>query len=110
MDNLIMILVIIIGIAAAGLFVVWFFKQTKEKQIEMLQQWLILAVVRAEKELGEGTGQLKLRYVYDKFIKEFKFLAKVISFEEFSKYVDDALEAMKHMIQNNKNVVNYINK
>ncbi len=107
MDNIILILLTVLGV---GAFAFWFYKLGKEKQIDMLQQWLILAVVQAEKELGSNTGQLKLRFVYDKFIQEFKFLSKVITFEQFSNMVDDALEAMKHMIQNNKAVVDYINK
>ena len=36
---------------------------TKE-QVAKIKQWLLLAVTTAEKELGNGTGQLKLRYVY----------------------------------------------
>lgn len=105
MDNIILILLTLLGI---GAFAFWFYKLGKEKQIEMLKQWLILAVTQAEKELGSGTGAVKLRFVYDKFIKRFKFLSKVITFEQFSALVDDALEVMRLMIQNNKNVANYI--
>lgn len=107
MDNIILILLTLLGI---GAFAFWFFKLSKEKQIEMLQQWLILAVVQAEKELGGGTGQVKLRFVYDMFMQKFKFLSKVITFQQFSDLVDEALKAMKLMIQNNKNVADYINK
>ena len=78
--------------------------------MEILKNWLLLAVVQAEKELGGGTGQLKLRYVYDMFIKQFSFLSKVITFTQFSSLVDEALIVMKQMIVDNKNVENYINK
>jgi hypothetical protein len=76
----------------------------------MIKQWLILAVVEAEKKLGEKTGQLKLRYVYDLFIKRFKFASKLITFEQFSALVDEALEVMRLMIQQNQNVANYIKR
>ena len=105
MDNIILILLTLLGI---GAFAFWFYKLGKEKQIEMIRQWLILAVTQAEKELGEKTGQLKLRYVYDLFIKRFKFLSKIITFDQFSSLVDDALEAMRHLIETNVAVANYI--
>jgi hypothetical protein len=76
----------------------------------MIKQWLILAVVEAEKKLGEKTGQLKLRYVYDLFIKRFKFASKLITFEMFSALVDEALEAMRHLIETNQSIADYINK
>ena len=110
MDNIILILLTVLGVGAAVLFAVWFFKQSKEKQIALVKEWLLLAVIEAEKKLGEGVGAVKLRYVYDLFLERFKFLSKVITFEEFSALVDEVLETMKFMIQNNKNVKDYINK
>ena len=96
----------IVGAAAIGIY--QFCKMTKQKQIETVLEWLLLAVVKAEKELGSGTGQIKLRYVYDLFIDKFKFLALVIPFEQFSGLVDQALDTMKDMIANNKQVKEYI--
>lgn len=74
---------------------------TKE-QIAKIKQWLLLVVTQAEKELGGGTGQLKLRYVYDLFISRFPTTAKIVSFETFSKWVDDALDDMRKMLESNK--------
>ena len=110
MENLLIALIIIAGLCIAGIALIWFLRLSKQQQMEMLKQWLILAVVQAEKELGGGTGAVKLRYVYDMFIKRFKFISKIITFEQFSALVDEALEVMRLMIQNNKNVVDYINK
>lgn len=107
MDNIILILLTLLGI---GVFAFWFYKLGKEKQIEMIKQWLLLAVIEAEKQLGGGTGAVKLRFVYDKFIERFKFMSKIITFEQFSSLVDEALEVMRLMIQQNKNVANYISK
>ena len=110
MDNALIALIILLGLCAAGIMICCFLKLSKEKQIEMIKQWLILAVVEAEKKLGEKTGQLKLRYVYDLFIKRFKFASKLITFEQFSALVDESLKIMREMIQNNPNVAAYINK
>ena len=108
MDNLLIALIILLGLCAAGIMICCFLKLSKEKQIEMIKQWLILAVTQAEKELGEKTGQIKLRYVYDMFIKRFKFASKFITFEQFSALVDESLKIMRHMIETNIAVANYI--
>ena len=66
-----------------------FFKLPRESQIAKVKEWLLFAVMQAEKELGSGTGQLKLRYVYDMFVSKFPYLVQFVSFEFFSKLVDD---------------------
>ena len=72
-----------------------------EKQLGKIKEWLLYAVTMAERELGGGTGRLKLRYVYDWFLKTFPWLAKVVSFELFSSLVDEALEEMKRLMESN---------
>lgn len=82
---------------------IWF-KKPGNEQLEQVKQWLIYAVAKAEAELGSGTGQLKLRYVYDQFIKKFPAVAIFLSFEDFSKLVDEALEELEKMIKENKEI------
>ena len=79
-----------------------FARQPKEKQIEQVREWMLYACTLAEAELGSGSGQLKLRYVYDLFHQRFPVLAKVISFDFFSDLVDEALKEMRKMLENNK--------
>lgn len=78
------------------------------EQIAKIKQWLLLAVTQAERELGGGTGQLKLRYVYDLFISRFPVAAKIVSFEVFSTWVDDALEDMRKMLETNKAAAEFV--
>lgn len=73
-----------------------------EQQVKNIKEWLLLAVTTAEKELGGGTGQLKLRYVYDMFVSRYPVAAKVVPFETFSTWVDEALENMKNMLKSNE--------
>ncbi len=73
-----------------------------------VREWLVWAVTRAEKELGGGTGQLKLRQVYDWFTSKFPALAAILPFKVFSAWVDTALEKMKAMLSNNASVANYV--
>lgn len=107
LDNVIIIAIVAILI---GVFAVWFFRLGKEKQMQIIKEWLLLAVIKAEKELGDGTGQVKLRFVYDMFIDKFRFVAMFISFSQFSDLVDLALITMKDMIANNNQIKEYINK
>jgi len=78
----------------------------KNKVIE----WLIYAVTEAEKQLGGGTGQLKLRLCYDWFVQKFPVIATVVRFEVFSAWVDIALDIMKDWLRSNSNVANYISE
>lgn len=73
-----------------------------KNQISKIKKWLLLAVTQAEKNLGGGTGALKLRMVYDLFIIKFPFTAKIVSFKTFSLWVDEALEAMKKLLIENE--------
>lgn len=73
-----------------------------------VREWLKYAVTMAEKELGSGTGQLKLRKVYDWFIQMFPVFSKLLPFVLFSKLVDEALCWMKEQIESNGKIANYI--
>lgn len=96
---IIALIAIVAGIVYAA---VKYFKKPTAEQIKCLKEWLKLAVIQAEKELGEKTGQAKLRYVYDLFLTKFSWLAKVITFEQFSNYVDEALEWMRNQLESNE--------
>ena len=78
------------------------------EQLKKVKEWLLWAVAEAEKELGSGTGQLKLRYVYDMFIVKFPSLAKIISFETFSCMVDEVLDEFKKLLNKNDKMKKYI--
>lgn len=99
---------IIVGFIAvliiAGISVYKFAGLPTKSQIVKVKEWLLYAVTMAEAELGGGTGKLKLRSVYDMFIAKFPVMAKVVSFETFSLWVDEALEEMRIMLETNENV------
>ena len=94
---------IAIGIVA----VINFIKQPRDEQKEALREWLLWAVTEAEKTLGAGTGQLKLRYVYNLALKEFPWLS-FISFDWFSDMVDEVLETMRNQIKINDKIRAYV--
>lgn len=80
---------------------------TKE-QLEKVREWLLFAVIQVEKDLGSGTGKLKLRTAYDMFIQRFPDLAMFIPFNRFSALVDDALEEMRAMLEVNQAVKSFV--
>lgn len=81
-----------------------FLEMPSAEQREKVKEWLLWAVTEAEKELGSGTGQLKLRQVYDLFLQRFPAVAKRISFATFSYWVDKALIDMREMLNKNKTI------
>lgn len=74
---------------------------SKAERYELIRGWLLQAVIWAEALYGSGTGRLKLSAVYSAFCEQLPWLAKVIPFETFAQYVDDALEEMRHLIESN---------
>lgn len=85
-----------------------FLSKPNEQKLNDVKEWLIYATSEAEKILGGGTGQLKLRMVYDMFLIKFPDIAKMITFDMFSSLVDQALEEFKRILATNKNVQLYI--
>lgn len=70
--------------------------------------FLLEAVVRAEKDLGSGTGRIKLSVVYGNFIEKYPILSKIIPFPVFSAWVDAVLEDMKDILSKNEKVRAYV--
>ena len=99
---------IILALAAVLGVAVWYvyryFNLPSEAQLAKVREWLLWAVTEAEKELGGGTGKLKLRQVYDLFVTRFPWLARIVPFDLFSSLVDDALEDMRDMLKTNQAV------
>lgn len=100
----------IIALAVGGVILIGVIIYLVVCQKEKVKEWLKWAVVEAEKLLGSGTGQLKLRQVYDWFVEKFPFVAAVVPFRVFSAWVDTALETMREWLGDNKQIQAYINE
>ena len=108
-DNWALIVALVCMVVTVAVAITGFFNQPTKQQLAKVKEWLLYAVTMAEKELGGGTGKLKLRYVYDLFLSKFGWLAKVITFEQFSGLVDEALEEMKRLLESNASVQQLVN-
>ena len=109
-ENWMVVFGLAVAVIIAVLVVYRFFGLPTEKQVEKIKEWLIWACIEAERALQSGTGQLKLRQVYDMFcsVPAFTWVAKIISFELFSEWVSDALATAKEMMINNKTLAEYV--
>ena len=92
------------ALVVAGVAIYRYFGLPSDAQLAKVREWLLWAVTEAEKELGGGTGKLKLRQVYDLFVTRFPWLARIVPFDLFSSMVDDALEDMREMLKTNQAV------
>lgn len=86
---------------ALGMFLGKFVKKSREEKIQVVKNWLLYAVAMAEKELGSGTGRIKLGQVYEQFLLVFPQLQHVISFDMFAKLVDDVLIEFQELVEEN---------
>lgn len=109
-ENLYLLIAAVAVVGSCAAVAYRFLGQPREKQVDKVKEWLIWACVEAEKQLQSGTGQLKLREVWNLFcaVPAFTWVAKVISFETFSGWVSEALIQVKEMIVANDSLAKYV--
>lgn len=108
-DNWMLLVALFAVIFMAGVAIYTFLSYPTSTRIKKVKEWLLYAVTCAEKELGSGTGKIKLRTVYDMFVVRFPWLSRGISFDRFSALVDQALDEMRKILSTNERVNDYIN-
>lgn len=101
-------LVIAFFVAAVSSALYYFIKLPRQQRLDNIKEWLKYAVTEAEKALGSGTGQLKLRMVYDMAVKQFPWVLSIVTFETFSLWVDDALKWMNNQIETNQAITEFV--
>ena len=107
-DNWSLLVIIIAVFTVGSVYVKKFVDTPTAQQIAKIKEWLLFAVIKAEKELGSGTGVVKLRYVYNMFVEKFPSMVDMISFELFSNMVDEVLEQMRHLLDTNLDIKFYV--
>ena len=93
---------IIIAMIALVIAAVLTVKKLRHLSELTANQCLLGWVVLAEKDLGSGNGRLKLAKDYGWFVEKFPILTTFVTFETFSKWVDEALDEMKEIIEKEK--------
>ena len=103
------LLIILIGVVIiAYRYLKKFSGLPSEEQLNKVRQWLLYAVIEAEKIYSSGTGRAKLAYVYNLFLEKFPSLAPVIPFDLFSRLVDEVLVEMRNLLETNKDIEFYV--
>ncbi|MDD7026331.1 MAG: hypothetical protein PUI46_04475 [Lachnospiraceae bacterium] len=110
MKCLVLIAAALTLIGAAVVVAYRFLGQPSEKQVAKIKEWLIWACIEAERGLQSGTGQLKLREVWNLFcaVPAFGWVARIISFDTFSGWVTEALSTVKRMLVENHRLASYV--
>lgn len=101
-NSIVLIVVILAVVLAVSYFVFTFIRKSREEKITAVKEWLLFCVTKMENIYGSGTGQIKLRAAWDFALQRFPFLAMLVTFDEFSEWIDEALEKMKEMLKNEK--------
>ncbi len=102
---IVVVLILLAGLVGVGLRLS---KLSKAERYSQIRGWLLQAVLMAEREFGSGTGKLKLSNVYAAFCTQLPWLAKLITFDVFSGYVDDALAEMKDILHRNSAIASVV--
>lgn len=94
MANMIVILIVLIGLFIG-------IKAGYEKQIK---QFLLYLVVKAEKEFGGKTGELKFAAVASWIYEKLPAIARIfISSDNIEELIEEAVELMKKYLAENEN-------
>ena len=109
-ENWFLVVALITCIAFVISLIIRFLGLPTEKQQKKVKEWLVWGCIEAERALQSGTGQLKLREVWNMFcaVPTFTWVARLITFELFSTWVSDALLTMKEMLINNPALADYV--
>ena len=103
-NNWSIIIAVIAILVVAGVAVYKFLQLPISVQIKKVKKCLLAWVISAEADLGGGTCKVKLSVVYGYFVIAFPILKNFVSFETFSRWVDEALDTMREMLKENPNL------
>ncbi len=108
-DNWSLLVVILAAVAVALVFTKRFAELPSEEQQKKIKEVLLLWVIEAEKTFKNGTGVIKLRWCYEKFVERYPQLVAIVPFEVFARWVDEVLVQMRHLLETNLDVFYYVN-
>lgn len=99
------ILIAVVAVIIVAIIVAEYFLNLPTKtQLQNIKEWLLWAMIQAEQDLGDKTGEIKLRQTYDRFVMRFPFLSETISFTCFRHLVDEELDEMREIMRANENI------
>ena len=85
-----------------------FMKLTPKQQLEKVKVALLYMVTEAEKELKSKTGRIKRSMVWEWLVERFPIVTLFITEEQYDELLNKALEEFRKMLENNKELYNYV--
>ena len=107
-ENWSLLIILALMIVSAIIYVKKFVELPDEEQLIKVREFLLWAVTEAERIYGGKTGNLKKAYAYKLFCEYFPSFVAVVPFDIFEKMVDSALVQMRHLIETNVSIKNYV--
>ena len=108
-NNWSLVVVLIAAVVCATVYVKKFLNKPTDEQINALKEWMLWITLEAERQLGGGTGKAKLRFCYNEFCKTFSWMAKIMTFDEFSCLIDSVLIDMRKLLETNEAIKGFVN-
>ena len=108
-ENWSLVAILLAAIVVAFFYVKKFLNKPTDEQIAAIREWMLWITLEAERQLGGGTGKAKLRFCYNEFVKTFPWVAKIMTFDEFSCLIDSVLIDMRKLLETNEAIKGYIN-
>lgn len=108
-NNWTLLVVVLAAIVCVTVYMKKFADKPTEEQIKALKEWMLWITIEAERQLGGGTGKAKLRFCYNEFCKTFSWMAKIMTFDEFSCMIDSVLIDMRKLLETNQAIKGYVN-
>jgi hypothetical protein len=103
-NNYVLVIGLIIIAIGAVITAYKFTQKSNEQKVAAIREWLKYAVTVTEKALGEKTGKLKLQMAWSMATAQFPFITKVMTFDQFAEFVDEALKWMNKQLEDNPNI------
>ena len=97
-DNWYWIVIGLCVVTCVGAGFVRFMKYPSETKLAKIKEFLLVAVVEAEKLYKSGTGKIKLAYVFNLFCEKYPFISKFITVEQVDAWLQECLEVMRNLI------------
>lgn len=109
-SNLDVLIVLVVGVISLTILLTGFLLLPSTDRISKIKQWMKYAVMDAENDWHEGTGELKLGTVYAAFLLRFPIVAKLVPYSVFKILVDKALDQMVEIFDANPAIESAVKK
>lgn len=107
-ENWVIFVIALVMVLFTVYVVLRFLKLTPQQQLEKVKTALLYMVTEAERELKSKTGRVKRSMVWEWLVERFPIITLFITEEKYDELLDQALEEFRKMLENNRNLYDYV--